>query len=283
MTTPDEPRLSRRAPIWRFCILNFAFCIALASCAPKPITLPTDPGTPFPDFATIHSQVASVCSGVRTLTMEIGLSGRAGDQRLRGRVIAGFEQPASMHLEGVAPFGQPVFILAARGGSAVLLLPRDSRIIRKADPAAILEALTGVALAPPDLQAVLTGCVLPAPRATAGRMHGRDWTSIDIESADQRGKVTATLYLRQMGGQWQLRAARRDRWQIEYPAWQGQFPQSVRLASTSPNIRVDIGAALSQIETNRDIDPAAFTVPEPQGVTAMSVDELREAGPLRGQ
>ena len=32
-----------------------------------------------------------------------------------------------MRLEGVAPFGPPAFILAARGAMAVLLLPREDR------------------------------------------------------------------------------------------------------------------------------------------------------------
>jgi len=43
------------------------------------------------------------------------MSGRAGRQKVRGRVVAGFARPASMRLEGVAPFGPPAFILVARG------------------------------------------------------------------------------------------------------------------------------------------------------------------------
>jgi hypothetical protein len=258
--------------------------VLLASCAaPKAIVLPSDQGAPFPDFAAVHNQLAAACSGVRTATMELGLSGRVGEERLRGRVIAGFERPSSMHLEGVAPFGGPVFILAARNGSATLLLPRDARIVRNAAPEAILEQLTGVSLAPADLQAVFTGCVLPAPKATAGRMHAGGWTSIDIESADASAPRTATLFLRRVGADWQLRAARRDRWQIEYTAWQGQFPQTVRLTSMTTTVPVDLRSSLSQIETNRDLDAAAFTLEEPPGVTPISLGELRQAGPLRDQ
>ena len=285
MKTPHDARPRLGA----FCILNFAFCIAIAiaiaSCAaPKPIALPSDPGAPFPDFAAVHSQLSAGCVGVRTMTLELGLSGRVGEERLRGRVIAGFERPSSMRLEGVAPFGGPIFILAGRNGSATLLLPRDARVLRNASPEAILERLTGVSLAPADLQAVFTGCVLPAPRATAGRMHAGGWTSIDIESADAgSSRRTATVFLRRVGADWQMRAARRDRWQIEYPAWQGQFPQSVRLTSTMTGVPVALQASLSQIETNTDIDPAAFTIEEPSGVTPISLEELRQAGPLRDQ
>ena len=269
-----------------FCILNFAFSIALISCAslPKPITLPSDTGTPFADFAAVHAQLSSACTGVRTLNMEIGLSGRAGDEPLRGRVIAGFERPSSMALQGVAPFGGPMFVLAARDGSATLLLTREERIVRNAAPEAILGALTGVALNPADLQAVFTGCVVPAPRATGGRLHSGGFASIDVESADQGNqRRTATLYLRRNGSQWQLRAAKRDLWQFEYTSGAGAFPQSVRLISTNPAVRVGLTAALSQVETNQDIDPKAFTVEAPKNVMPMTIEELRQAGPLRGQ
>ena len=257
----------------------------IAACAPKPISLPSDPGAPFPDFSAVHSTLSTACAGVRTVTLEMGLSGRAGEEKLRGRVIAGFERPSSMRLEGVAPFGQPIFILAARNGSAALMLPRENRILRNAAPEAILERLTGVTFAPADLQAVLTGCALPSPRATAGRMHTNGWASIDIETGGQAGAAgaKATVFLKRVGSTWEVRAARRDRWQIEYPAWQGSFPQSVRLASTNPDVRVDLTAALSQIETNRGIDVAAFTVEERQGLMPMTIEELRAVAPLRGQ
>ena len=126
--------------------------------------------------------------GVRTLTAELALSGRAGRQKLRGRVVAGFARPSSMRLEGVAPFGPPAFILASRGDTAVLLLPRDSRVLRGAPAEDILGALTGVTLGPDDVQAILTGCVVPAPQATGGRLHGNGWASLDLAGG-------ATLYL----------------------------------------------------------------------------------------
>jgi hypothetical protein len=248
----------------------------LAGCGAKRITLPSDPGTPLQDFAQLHAQVSSACAGVRTLTAELGLSGRARDQPLRGRVIAGFARPSSMLLTGVAPFGPAVFILAARGNAATLVLPRESRIVRNASPDAILGALTGVALAPADLQAILTGCVMPAPKPTLGRLHANGLASIDLAG-------NATIYLRRVANRWQLRAARRDGWQIEYPEFQGLFPQSVRLQSTSPDVRVDLTATINELETNIDLDADVFSVKERGDERPMSIDELRESGPLRGQ
>jgi len=219
-------------------------------------------------------QLAAACTGVRTLTAEIGMSGRAGRQRLRGRVVAGFARPASMRLEGVAPFGAPAFILVARGENATLLLPRDEpRVLRGPKPEDILGALTGVALGPADLQAILTGCVVPAPQAIEARRHANGWASIDLAGG-------ARLYLEPARGGWTLRAATRAGWQIEYPAWSADFPQSVRLQSSQPDVNVDLTAALSQIEINKDLEDAAFTVSVPPGADPITLDELRDSGPL---
>jgi outer membrane biogenesis lipoprotein LolB len=262
---------------WAVCLVPCALSIALAGCAARRVSLPTDPGAPFPDFNQVHAQVSMACSGVRTLTAELGLSGRAGEQALRGRVVAGFARPDSMRLEGVAPFGAPAFILAARGSTATLVLPRDNHVLRGARADEILGALTGVSLAPADLQAILTGCVVAMPRPTAGRMHANGWVSIDLEGG-------AVIYLQRQGTMWQVRAATRSGWQIEYPMWQGMFPQSVRLRSDDAGARVDLSATIGQLETNLTLDAAqAFSVTVPEGAVELTLDELRQSGPLRGQ
>ena len=260
----------------RVCIWHFALCISVlaAGCAQRTVQLPTGPGRPLADYAAIHADVTKSCSSVRTLTAELALSGRAGDQKVRGRALAGFQSPDAMRLEGLAPFGAPAFILAARGREATLLLPRDHRVLRGASAAEILGALTGVALAPEDLQAILTGCVMPAPKAVNGVEYGADWRSIELQDG-------ATIYLRRVGGTWQLRAAVRGPWRIEYAAASGVFPQSVRLVRAEAP-RVDMTARISQLETNVPVDPAAFAVDVPRDALPITLDELRDAGPLRG-
>jgi hypothetical protein len=253
-------------------ILPVALCLALSGCAARRVTLPADSGAPLPDFAAVHAELSRTCSGIRTLTAELSLSGRAGDQKLRGRVLAGFERPASMRLEGVAPFGAPAFILVARDGAGTLLLPRDDRVVRDAKPEEILGALTGVALAPADLQAILSGCVVPAPRATAGRVHGNGWASIDLAGG-------ATVYAQRQGQGWQLRAARRGPWQVEYSMGTGTLPASVALHAEMP-VRVDLTAAIAQVETNVDLDASAFTVTVPSGAAPLAIETLRANGPL---
>ena len=181
-----------------------------------------------------------------------------------------------MRLEGVTPFGPPAFILAAHDEQAILLLPRDNRVLRGERAEDILAALTGVGLAPADLQAVLTGCVSATPGATSGRVHGNGWASVDLPEG-------GVLYLERVNSRWRTRAASRSGWQIEYPAWQGAFPQTVRLrsvGSTDPRVAVDITAAVSQVEANISLDAAAFTVNAPPDAGALTLAQLRENGPL---
>ncbi len=256
-------------------------CVALAvtfgtACAARRFVPPADLGAPLPAFADIQTALTTACSGVRTFTAELGLSGRVGSQRLRGRVVAGFMRPDSMRLEGIAPLGPPAFVLVSSAGTATLLLPRDNAVLRGAAPEQVLEALTGVALLPADLQAVLTGCVTGNPRAVSGRLHDNGWASITSDTG-------ATFYLQRERDVWRLRAARREQWLIEYPAWQGSFPASVRLRSDRAPVAVDLSATVSQLEANVEIDSSAFSVAIPSSAVPISVDELRQSGPLRGQ
>jgi len=252
---------------------GMALGLLVAACGPMRLTLPTDPGTPLPDLQGVHASVSRACRAARTLTAELGLSGHAGRTRLRGRVVAGFERPASMRLEGVAPFGPPAFILVARAGEATLLLPRDERVVAGASPEDVLGALTGVALAPADLHAVLTGCVVPDPMPRGGRVHANGWASIDLDG-------NAVLYLRRVNGSWQPQAATRQGWNVQYSMWQGDFPRAVVLRSISgPD--VELSATVGQLEANVPIDAAAFSVMVPPGTGRLTLAELRDAGPLR--
>ena len=90
----------------------------------------------------------------------------------------------------------------------------------------------------------------------------------------------ATLFLQRQGQTWQLRAARRTPWQVEYTATGGALPSGVALHSDDP-VRVDLNASIGQIETNVDLDAAAFTVNVPENAQPLSLDGLRASGPLR--
>src|SRR4030095_9729338 len=108
---------------------------------------------------------------------------------------------------------------------------RESRVLRGQPAEAVLVAVVGVNLAPADLQSILTGCVVPNPMPIGGRQHANGWASIDLQGG-------ARLYLRRTS-QWELRAAQRDGWQLEYTIGQSRFPESVRLTSGSHKNTVD--------------------------------------------
>jgi len=146
-------------------------------------------------------------------------------------------------------------------------------VLRGARAEDILGAITGVGLAPAALQAVLTGCVSATAGALSGRLHGNGWASVDLPEG-------GVLYLERVNARWRTRAASRSGWQIEYPAWQGTFPQIVRLRSADPRVAVDLTATVSQVEVNVPVDPAAFTVDAPSDARALTLAELRENGPL---
>jgi hypothetical protein len=110
---------------WRF-ISPLVLLLISAACGGRPVALPTGPGTPFPGFAAALGEATAQCRGVRTLTAAMALSGRAGRMKLRGRIDAGFERPASMRLEAPAPFGKPVFVLVSHGERTTLVLPPDN-------------------------------------------------------------------------------------------------------------------------------------------------------------
>lgn len=249
--------------------------LTAAACAPRAVSLPGDAGAAWPAAADVLRDVTAACRGVTTLTAELALSGRVGEQRLRGRVHAGFAAPAAMRLEGVAPFGPPAFILAARAETATLLMPRDDRVVTGEPPDALLGALTGVPWSPDDVRAVVSGCVTAAPVATGGRLHQDGWASIDLDGG-------ARMYLRQRAGAWRVVAATRGAWRVDYTLWEGRFPGAFRLRSDADAVRVDLSASTSQLETNLPIDPAAFVVDVPPGAEAMTLAELRRLGPLRG-
>jgi hypothetical protein len=243
--------------------------IAFTACGPRRIALPEGTGTPASDFEAAYAQARAACENVQTIQAELGLSGRAAGQRLRGRILGGFV-PGALRLEGVAPFGAPVFILVADGQRGSLLLSRERRVVRDAAPEEILNALIGVRLGPDDLRALLTGCVKAAADAKSALAYGPDWLAVELASG-------GTIFLNRSSGAWRIVAGRYGGLEVDYPAFEGNRPSQITLRGAELNL----GLALSQVELNGDLPRdqlVALKIPE--GVTPLSLDELRRAGPL---
>ena len=251
-----------------------AVLILSSACGVKTFTPPAGPGTPYPGFAAAFEQATSQCRGVKTIKATLSLSGRAGEQRLRGRVDAGFAAPSAARLEGRAPFGRPMFVLVARdASSATLVLPRDNRVLQNAPPAAIVEALAGVALGPGELRSAISGCGFGTGNPTDGKAFG-DWLAIE----GQEG----THYLRRIDGQWQLVAATRGPLTIDYADFVSGRPSTVRIRTTTAGggSQSDLTVKLSEVSSNVPLDAEVFREEIPAGADPMTIEELRRAGPL---
>jgi hypothetical protein len=252
---------------------------------PEGNAVPADPAA----AAAALAEATAGCSAVRTLTAELAVSGSAAGRRLRGRLLGGLAAPASVRLEALAPFGQPLFIFVANGEVATLLLPRDGRVLERGRPDAVLEAVAGVPLDAADLRTTLTGCATPAKAPpAAARGFGETWIVISGLDGDE-------VYLRREGRNdpWQLVATTRQvggpgrRWRAEYAEREAAVPRAIRLTSIDEGggtgRSFDLRLALSQVEINTPLEADVFTVRIPPDAAPISLNELRASGPLAPQ
>jgi hypothetical protein len=254
-----------------------ALCLVAASCAPRLVTLPSGAGTAFPDFARAYDQATESCRSVRTLAGILAISGRAGTQRFRAKVDAGFEAPAKVRLELPAP-GKPIFTYVAVGDEATLVLPREGRVLRNAPPAATLEALAGVAIGPGDLRTIVTGCGFASGEPSRGRSFDSGWVAVDAGDA--------TSWLQQVDGAWRLTAAINGPVEVRYADFSSGRPATIRLRASIGQgngqgaSTTDLTIRLSQVDINGPLDSAVFQVDIPPDATPMTLEQLRQAGPL---
>jgi hypothetical protein len=212
---------------------------------------------------------------VRTLRASLGLSGRAGDSSLRGRIDAGFAAPGQIRLEGSPPiaFGRPVFILVGRGADATLVLPRDKRVLTGAAPEAIIDTLAGVALSADELRAVVSGCGFGFSEPSGGTRHGAEWMALEGGGA--------TTWLRNRSGVWRVGAVVRAPLEIRYEAFASSHPSRIRIRTTSNGTvkRADITLNVSDVDMNVPLGPEVFRVEVPDDAAPITLEELRRAVP----
>lgn len=261
-------RLSHRASI--FFLLIFA---AASGCAPKLATLPSGPGTPAPNYADAYSQATADCRGVRTLSASLGLSGRAGDTPLRGRIDAGFASPGQIRLEGSPPmaFGRPVFILVGGESRATLLLPRVKHVLTDAPADAIIEKLAGVALSADELRAVVSGCGFGVVEPLDGRGYSDGWIAVNT--------AEGASWLRNRNGEWRLSAVVRGTLEIRYEEFASQFPSRIRIRTTPSSSAnpTSIVLNVSDLEANIALGPEVFRVEIPDDAVPITLEELSRA------
>lgn len=259
-------------------LLFILICAGLSGCAPKLTPLPSGPGTPATDYAAAYSQATDRCQGVRTLRASLGLSGRAGDTPLRGRIAAGFAAPGQIRLEGSPPiaFGRPLFVLVGRGAEATLVLPRDKRVLTSAAPEAIIETLAGVALTADELRAVVSGCGFGFGEPSGGTRYGTEWMALEGNGG--------TTWLRSTNGVWRVGAVVRPPLEIRYEEFASAHPSRIRIRTTPDGAakRADITLNVSDVDMNVPLEPEVFRVEVPDDAVPITLEELRRALPHAG-
>ncbi len=274
----SQPRLTSLRVVARIGL--HAFALFATACGTPRVTLPSGTGTPFSDSISAYADAVRDCRDVQTLSASLSLSGRAGSAKLSARIDAGLAAPGRLRLEGyprIAFGGKPFFILVASGSDATLVLTRDNRVLRGAPPSAIIEALTGVALEPDDMRALISGCGLANGQADDGRSFEHGWASVQAGSA--------TVFLRQIETRWHIAGVRRSSLEIEYSDFSSGRPAAVRLHTTSSTgvVAADLSIRISQVETNARLENAVFSVDVPKDAAPLTLDELRKAGPMGGE
>ena len=187
------------AILWRPALAGPLAALLLSGCAAH---LPPRPaGTPTADPTAADAFVAATtaCNGFRSVEGEMSLSGHAGSERVRGRILTGLESGGAVRLEAVAPFGAPFFILAGRNEKATLVLPRDHRVLRDTAVADVLERLTGLSLGADDLRLIMSGCLVDHASPSNGQQWPGGWRAVTI--GPER-----VAYLRVVNGQQGLTA-----------------------------------------------------------------------------
>jgi hypothetical protein len=255
--------------------------LLFSSCAPKPLTLPNGASTPLADHSPF-AEALDHCDQVTTVTAEIGLSGKAGSQRLRGTLHTGFAPPESLRLEAVAPFGGPFFLLAGTGGGATLLLPRENRVLRDALASEILEALAGLDQAPSDLRAWISGCPEATSQASNLRGYGTDWAAADLKSGRSLW-IHRVPVSRAGSSAWRLVAVNAGPLTVEFSEHAGTQPGRLRIRrAAAPGVApLDVRLALRQVERGVALTDAAFAIDVPPEAVPITIEELRGSGPLR--
>jgi hypothetical protein len=212
---------------------------------------------------------------VKTLTASMALSGKAGTTKLRGRIDGGFAAPGRLRLEGIPPFGRPVFVLVADGARATLVLPRDERVLPDAPAEQIVEALAGVPLGADALRTIVSGCGFAQTAPADGRTHTNGWAS------GSSGETTT--FLRRAGDGWQIAAARRGSMTAVYSDYANGRPSTIRLRTEAASrAGADLTLRLSDVDINTTLDPRTFQTDVPPHAVPITLDELRKAGPLGG-
>jgi hypothetical protein len=207
------------------------------------------------------------CRDLRALTADLRIAGRVEGDRVRGTLQVGVEA-GGVRMEGVPPFGAPVFVLAGRAEAATLLFARDGVFVRDVPVSALMDAVVGVALTPPDLLALLGGCGVSARTPSGARSIGTGWVRVDFP-----GDISA-WFRSEGGGTPSLRVVDTRDWRVDYEP--PRHEQALRGVLTRKGGAVTVlSFEVSAPERLTALPDAAFDVHIPADAKALPLEQLR--------
>jgi len=247
--------------------------LGAASCAARFYQPPTGPGTPWPEASQVWRELTTRCRTTNDFVAEVRVDGWADPsrQRFAATLHAAFTRANDIYLE-VPGLGRSWVQMAGRAEQAVLLLPRDERVLR-AGTREIVDGLTGLRWDAVDLLDTLTGCVTDSAAEVAGTSYGEQ-AELDLGDG-------ARAWVRRRDGAWQLVAATHDGLLIEYRKYSFGNPSEVRVSASASSVRpLVLSFFVSQVQTNTGPDPSIFVLRVPESFVPITLDELRSARPL---
>jgi hypothetical protein len=254
-----------------------------AGCAPRigVVTIPSSAGTPSDEARDTVRAARRACHAVNSLTAEVGVAGRVGRERIRGRLLVGFETGGRARIEALAPFGQPVFILVADGDRGMLLLPRDRRVVRDVEAGELLAAVAGIHADGDHLKSLLTGCLVPGERVAEGRRHEEGWVSAELAGDGAAVFVRDVQSMPRVLSGRVRSASRPGELLVGYDAYAADgLPRTVRLQGASRESPLALELTLRQVGLNEVLGPDAFEIHVPPDAVPMTLEQLQASSPL---
>ena len=232
--------------------LRFAFCIlSLQRAPPGASRSPPTPARPFlisPQSTSRCHRPAAACARSEPCWACAGASATSGCAAASSPASSGRPRCGSRASRRSASRSS----FSPRRAAAVLLLPRESRVLRGQPAEAILERADGVDLAPADLQAILTGCVVPDPMADGGRA-ARQRVGVDRSA----GRGHAVSCAERRSGRFAPRAATAGRSSTP-AASRASRHRCGCVADLAEGSRGPDRGAVSELEANVDLDPSGI-------------------------
>lgn len=244
----------------------------VAACAPRStsVALPTGPGAPLAaeEARALAAAVRTPCAAAGALTADLRVAGRVDGERIRGTLQLGVDDTA-VRIEGVPPFGAPLFLLAGKAEAATLLFVRENAYVPDTPVEALIEALVGLPLTPADLHGLVAGCGVAPGAVAGGAAYGDTWRRVD-------GAGGTRLWMtRGADGVPVLRVAETTGWRLDYADRAAGTAVRGTLAARGANPRTRLTFEVVDPERLPTLPPAALELVIPEQARPVSLDELR--------